>query len=184
MNDRLKQKLASLKADPKRAAPQAVGVDRLKQQLTALRANPKRTALLAGGGLLVVLGLGMLWQNRSVETWLEVEPVELEVSPGASQSIAVSLMRKPRFLGRGSAAPSPGTIQLISFPRAVDVKPTTLVTTAASPRAELQVTGVRFGEEELVFAGSDRPTVERSWQTLSMRVVVVPGAGSPTARRR
>ena len=150
--------------------------EQLQQRIAALKANPKRAAVVMGGGLLVVVGLGILWQNRLVETWLEVEPVEMQLSAGGSQAVVVSLMRKPRFRFRGAAAPSRGTIQLISFPRAVDVTPTTLVTTAAAPTAALKVTGLQAGVEELIFAGSDTPTVERSWQTLSMRVVVVPGA--------
>ena len=149
-----------------------------------LKKDPKRAVVLLGGGVVVLVGLGILWGNRSVETWLEVEPADMQLSAGASQPISVSLMRKPRFRGRGGAAPSRGTIQLISFPRAVDVAPTTLVTTDASPRAALKVTGLRAGEEELIFAGSSTPTVEPSWRTLSMRVVVVPGAAPPPARRR
>lgn len=157
-------------------------IERLKKEVTALRANPKRAVVVLGGGVLVVAGLSVLWRNRSVETWLEVQPVELQLSVGASQPVSVSLMRKPRFRGRGGAESSQGTFQLISFPRAVDVAPTTLVTTGASPRAELKVTGLRAGEEELIFAGSDTPTDEPSWRTLSMRVVVAPGAPQPRRR--
>lgn len=181
MNDRVKQKLARLQTAPKRPAPPAGTVDRLKHEVAVLKGNPRRAARVLGRGALLLVALGYLWRTRSVETWLEIEPTELQVSPGATQTLTVSLMRKPRFLVRASAGPSEGTIQLISFPRAVDVTPTTVVTTEGSPRAALQVRGVRFGEEELVFAGSHTPSVEASWQTLAMRVMVVPG--SAPARR-
>lgn len=184
MNDRLKQKMASLQADPKRAAAPGGAADRVRQYLTSLKANPRRAVVEVGGGVLVLVVLGILWGNRSVETWLEVEPAEMRLTAGASQSVAVTLMRKPRFRSRGSAAPSQGTIQLISFPRAVDVAPTTLVTTDATPRAQLKVTGLRAGEEELIFAGSSTPSVEASWQTLSMRVVVSPRPAAPAAPAR
>lgn len=96
-------------------------IERLKKEVTALRSNPKRAVVMLGGGVLVLAGVGVLWGNRSVATWLEVQPAEMQLSVGASQPVSVSLMR-------------------------------------------------------------NTPTDEPSWRTLSMRVVVVPGAAPPRRR--
>jgi hypothetical protein len=139
-------------------------VDRLK----ALRRKPKTLAALA----VVVVLAGVAWANRGTETWITVAPAEMGVAVGASQQLTVALKYKPRFRTRGSARSIAGTIQLISFPSAVDVAPTSVVTSAQAPEAVLQVTGLREGREELILAASNRPADQRSWQTTSAVVVV------------
>ena len=149
----------------KPAKPKPPGlVDRLR----ALRHRPKTLAALA----VVLLAAGWAWANRGAETWITAAPAEISVAVGASQELTVALMYKPRFRLRRNARSIAGTIQLISFPQAVDVTPTTVVTTEASPQAVMKVTGVRAGGEELDLAASNRPADQRSWRTGSVRVVV------------
>ena len=145
--------------------PEPLGMgDRLK----ALRHRPKTLAALA---VVVVLG-AWAWANRGTETWITVAPSDMSVAVGASQPLTVALKAKPRFRGKGSARSIAGTIQLISFPSAVDVAPTTLVTSGDAPEATLKVTGLREGQEELILAASNTPSDQRSWQTASAKVVV------------
>ena len=157
-------------ATPHKPAPPAPGW--LAQRIKALRARPQRAALLGVALLLVLILLGIAWSNRAAETWITVAPGDMRLAVGQSQQLTVSLMYKPHFLFRSSAHPIAGTIQLISFPEAVDVAPTTIVTTQSTPQASLKVTGLRAGKEELVLAASNHPKQERSWQTTSMQVVV------------
>jgi hypothetical protein len=159
-------------AAPHKSEPPAPGslVDRIK----ALRNEPRRAALLGAAALVVLVLLGWAWANRGAETWVAVTPTSMRMAVGQSQQLTVSLMYKPHFRGRGGAHPIAGTIQLISFPEAVDVTPTTIVTTRGTPQASFKVTGLRQGREELVLAASNRPKEERSWQTTSMQVVVTP----------
>lgn len=140
----------------------------LLERLQALRRSPKKLTLLA---VAVVLA-GFAWINRASETWITAAPVEMSVAVGASQELTVALKYKPPFLWRGTARSIAGTIQLISFPSAVDVAPTTVVTTEAQPEAVMKVTGLRAGVEELDLAASNRPADQRSWRTGSVRVVV------------
>jgi hypothetical protein len=140
----------------------------LAQRLQRLRHQPSK---LAGLAVVVVLG-GYAWMNRGTDSWITVAPAEMRLAVGASQELTVAFTYKPRFLMRFMARPAAGTIQLISFPSAVDVAPTTIVTTGDAPQAKLKVTGLREGGEELILAASNRPTDERSWQTTSVRVVV------------
>lgn len=146
----------------------------LADRIKALRNKPKTVAVsVVVAGIVVVMG-GLAWGNRAAETWITVAPAEVQLSVGASQSLSVAFKYKPRFRGRGSARSIAGTIQLISFPAAVDVAPTTVVTTEAVPEAVLKVTGLRAGGEELILAASNTPTDQRSWQTISVRVRVTP----------
>ncbi len=148
-------------------------LERLEEKLTALRSNPRRLAKVAVVvGFVVVLG-GMAWWNRSSETWVEISPTDIRVAVGASQQMSAAFKYKPRFWWRSAARPIPATIQLISFPEAVDVTPTTQVTSGAAPTAALTLRGVRAGREELVIAGSNTPTEARSWQTASVTVLIV-----------
>lgn len=140
----------------------------LLERLQALRHQPKKLALWA----VVVILLGFAWINRASETWITAGPAEMNLKVGASQQITVALKYKAPFLWRGTAWSTAGTIQLISFPQAVDVAPTTVVTTKATPEANLKVTGLKAGTEELDFAASNRPSEQRSWRTGSVRVVV------------
>jgi hypothetical protein len=140
----------------------------LVERVKALRHRPRRLALLA---LLVVL-LGFAWVNRASETWITAAPLEMSLAVGASQELTVALKYKPPFLWRGTARSIAGTIQLISFPTAVDVAPTTVVSTDAQPEAVMKVTGLRAGMEELDLAASNRPADQRSWRTGSIRVTV------------
>ncbi len=142
----------------------------LLDRVKALRHKPKTLALLA----VVVVLAGIAWMNRGTETWITVAPTEMSVSVGASQQLTVALKYKPRFLWRRSARSIAGTVQLISFPSAVDVAPTTVVTTEAAPEAVMKVTGLKAGVEELDLAASNRPADQRSWRTTSVRVVVAP----------
>lgn len=150
-------------------APDSV-LDRIK----ALRNEPKRAALLAAATLVVLVLLAIAWSNRASETWVTVAPTDMRLTVGKSQQLTVSLMYKPHFFFRGSAHPIAGTIQLISFPEAVDVTPTTIVTTRDTPQASLKVTALHQGSEELVLAASNQPAAARSWQTTSLQVVVTP----------
>ncbi|MBI2535460.1 MAG: hypothetical protein HYW06_00465 [Gemmatimonadetes bacterium] len=149
----------------KPAQPEPPGLaDRLK----ALRHKPKTLAALA---LVAVLG-ALAWATREPETWITVNPTEIRIAVGASQQLSVALTYKPRFRFRRSARSIAGTVQLISFPSAVDVAPTTMATSGSAPEATLKVTGLREGQEELILAASNTPTDQRSWQTTSVRVVV------------
>lgn len=144
-------------------------VDRLK----ALRNKPKAAgAAVVAVGVAVVL-VGSVWRNRSPEIWVELTPAEMRLAVGASETLSVALKSRPRFRSRSRARSIAGTLQLISFPAAVDVAPTFLVTSGDTPEAVLRVTGLRPGVEELIMAGSNTPAEERSWQMASMRVVVV-----------
>lgn len=144
----------------------------MADRFKALRKKPKTVAaLVVVVGAVVVLG-GLAWANRAAETWITVAPTEMGITVGASQQVSVALKYKPPFRGRGSARSIAGTIQLISFPTAVDVAPTTVVTSTNAPEAMLKVTGLRPGQEELVLAASNTPTDQRSWQTTSVIVVV------------
>jgi hypothetical protein len=154
---------------PEPPAPDSV-LDRIK----ALRHQPKRAAMLAVAALVVLVLLGWAWANRGAETWITVAPTSMHVAVGQSQQLTVSLMYKPHFRGRGAAHPIAGTIQLISFPEAVDVTPTTIVTTREAPQASLKVTALHQGREELVLAATNQPAEARSWQTTSLQVVVTP----------
>jgi hypothetical protein len=158
------------RAAPRKPEPPALRtlVDRLK----ALRHQPRRAALLGTVALVVLVLLGWAWANRGSETWVTVAPTGMHLTVGQSQQLTVSLMYKPHFRSRGGAHPIAGTIQLISFPEAVDVAPTTIATTRDIPQASLKVTGLHEGKEELVLAASNRPTEERTWQTTSLQVVV------------
>lgn len=158
------------RAAPRKPAPGAPGD--LAEKLKALQNDPKRAARLGAAALVVLIVLGFAWVNRASENWVIVAPTAMRLGVGQSQQLTVSLMHKPPFLWRGTAHPIAGTIQLISFPEAVDVAPTTIATTREAPQASLKVTGLRQGQEELVLAGSNRPTESRSWQTTSMKVVV------------
>jgi hypothetical protein len=140
----------------------------LADRFERLRHQP---AKLAGLAVLVVLA-GYAWVNRGTEAWITAAPTEMRLAVGASQELTVAFKYKPRFLIRRFARSTAGTIQLISFPTAVDVAPTSVVTTGAAPEAKLKVTGLREGGEELNLAASNRPTDGRSWQTTSVRVVV------------
>lgn len=157
---------------PARRAPRPAAAPGLADRIKALRTQPGRAALLGAAALVVLVLLGIAWSNRAAETWVTVTPADMQVAVGQSQQLTVSLMYKPHFLFRRSAHPIAGTIQLISFPEAVDVAPTTIATTTSAPQASLKVTGLREGKEELVLAGSDRPKEERSWRTTAMQVVV------------
>ena len=148
---------------PAKPEPPAL-VDRLK----ALRQKPRTLAAL---GVVVVLA-GLAWANRGAEAWITVAPTQMQLAVGASQQVTVALKYKPRFRWRRSARSVAGTIQLISFPSAVDVAPTSVVTSAETPEAVLKVTGLREGREELILAASNRPADQRSWQTTSAVVVV------------
>lgn len=149
----------------KAAKPEPPGLaDRLK----ALGRSRKLLALL---GVVAILA-GMAWVNGGEETWITVAPAEMSVSVGSSQRLTVALKRKPAFLWRRAARSIAGTIQLISFPTAVDVTPTTVVTTEAAPEAVMKVSGLRAGTEELDFAASNRPADRRSWRTEAIQVVV------------
>lgn len=154
----------------KAAKPEPPGLaDRLK----ALGRSRKVRVLL----VVVVILAGMAWVNGGEDTWITVAPApEMSVAVGSSQTVRVALKRKPPLLWRGAARSIPGTIQLISFPSAVDVVPTTVVTTQASPEAVMKVTGLKAGTEELDFAASNTPADRRSWRTEAIRVVV---AGKP-----
>ena len=155
---------------------------RLDGTMKALRHRPKLLALvLAVSAAVAVLG-GLAWANRAPETWVGVSPDALRLPVGASQQLSVSLQYKPRFRGRGGARPIAGTIQLISFPTAVEVNPKSLATSRETPLAALTVTGLRAGEEELIIAASNTPAQERSWRTVAVQVVVA--AGAPQARNR
>lgn len=144
----------------------------LLDRLKALRQKPKTlAALVVVAGAVVVVG-GLAWANRGAESWITVAPEEMRISVGASQQLSVALTYKPRFRGRGSARSIAGTVQLISFPTAVEVAPTTVVTSVNTPEAMLKVTGLREGQEELILAASNTPTDQRSWQTTSVKVVV------------
>ncbi len=158
------------RAAPRKPQPPAPGG--LVERIKALRNQPKRAGLLGAAALVVLVLLGVAWANRAAATWVVVSPTDMHVTVGQSQQLTVSLMYKPHFRSRGSARPIAGTIQLISFPEAVDVAPTTVVTTSSAPQASFKVTAVRAGREELVLAGSNRPADERSWQTTAMQVVV------------
>jgi hypothetical protein len=139
-------------------------VDRLK----ALRNKPKTLA-----GLLVLLVLlGWAWGNRESDGWVTVAPAEMRLAVGASQDIRVAYKFKWPFLWRGSARSAGATIQLISFPSGVEVAPTTTVTTGDAPEAVFKVTGLRESREELIFGGSNRPSDQRTWRTMSAVVVV------------
>jgi hypothetical protein len=158
------------RAAPRKPQPPAPGG--LVEQIKALRNDPRRATLYGAGALVLLVLLGYAWTNRAAETWVTVAPTEMHLAVGQSQPLTVSFMHKPHFLWRGTAHPIAGTIQLISFPEAVDVAPTTIVTTRDTPQANLKVTGLHAGTEELILAGSNRPTESRSWQTTSMQVVV------------
>jgi hypothetical protein len=158
------------RAAPRKPAPPAPGG--VVEKIKALQQNPKRAALYGAATLAVVIVLGFAWANRAAENWVTVAPAEMRLAVGQSQQLTVALMHKPHFLWRGTAHPVAGTIQLISFPEAVDVAPTTIVTTGDAPQASLKVTALHQGQEELILAGSNRPKESRSWQTTSMKVVV------------
>ena len=158
------------RAAPRKPAPPAAGG--LAEKIAALRNDPKRATRLGAAALVVLIVLGFAWANRAAEDWVIVQPTGMRLAVGQSQQLTVSLMHKPHFLWRGTAHPIAGTIQLISFPEAVDVAPTTIVTTRETPQASLKVTGLRPGQEELILAGSNRPKESRSWQTTSMKVIV------------
>ena len=140
----------------------------LLERLQALRHQPKKLIRL---GVLVVLA-GFLWTNRASRTWIVAGPTEMRLTVGASQELRVALKYKPPFLCCGIAWSTPGTIQLISFPSAVEVTPTTVVTTGDQREAVLKVTGKRAGVEDLDLAASHRPTDQRSWRTGGVRVTV------------
>lgn len=159
-------------AAPHKPGPPAS--DGVLERIKALRHQPKRAAMLAIAALVVLVLLGWAWANRGAETWITVAPTSMRVAVGQSQQLTVSLMYKPHFRGRGAAHPIAGTIQLISFPEAVDVTPTTIVTTRDTPQASFKVRALHQGREELVLAGSNRPSEARSWQTSSLQVVVTP----------
>ncbi len=131
----------------------------------------RTVGLVIVAGIVAVLG-GLAWGNRAAETWITVAPAEMRIPVGASQSLSVAFKYKAPFRGRGSARSIAGTVQLISFPTAVDVAPTTVVTSGDAPETVLKVTGLREGREELVLAASNTPTDQRSWQTTSVIVVV------------
>jgi hypothetical protein len=140
--------------------------DGLPERVRALRHRPKTVA-----AAVVVLALGAYaWGNRKSETWVQVSPGEMNLAVGASQPLAVAIRYKPPLIGRTRSIA--GTIQLISFPVGVDVVPTSLVTSGDAPEAVLRVTGLRPGDEELIVAGSNRPSDERSWLTAAVQVVV------------
>jgi hypothetical protein len=123
----------------------------------------------------VVLALlGWAWTNRSGETWIVVAPTDMQLKVGGSQEISVALKYKPPLRGRGSARSVATTVQVVSFPTAVDISPTKVETTAAAPEVKLTVKGLHPGREELVVAASNRPTDQRSWQLTSVMVVVTP----------
>jgi hypothetical protein len=159
-------------AAPRKAGP--ITPEKLARRIATLRAHPRRAAMLAAALVAVLALLGWAWANRGAETWVAVTPTSMRMAAGQSQQLTVSLMYKPHFRGRGAAHPIAGTIQLISFPEAVDVAPTTIVTTRGTPQASLKVTALHQGREELVLAASNRPAEERSWQTTSLQVVVTP----------
>jgi len=140
----------------------------LADRLKALGRSRKVLALL----VVVAILAGVAWVNGGAETWITVAPAEMSVSVGSSQQLTVALKRKPPFLWRRAARSIPGTIQLISFPSAVDVAPTTVVTTEASPEAVMKVTGLKAGTEELDLAASNTPADHRSWRTEAIRVTV------------
>jgi hypothetical protein len=98
----------------------------------------------------------------------------MQVKVGGSQEISVALKYKPRFRGRGSARSVAATVQVVSFPTAVDIAPTKVETSATAPEVKLKVKGLHPGREELVVAASNRPAEERSWQLTSVIVVVTP----------
>jgi hypothetical protein len=134
--------------------------------------RPKgRAKLIVAAAAIVVLG-GYAWLTRGAEAWIEVAPLEMRLSVGASQGITVALKYKPPFRLRTSARSIAGTVQLISFPTAVDVTPTSIVTTGAEPETTLRVTGLKPGQEELVVAASNTPADMKSWQTTSVMVIV------------
>jgi hypothetical protein len=140
--------------------------------------KPTRTHIgLAVAGVLV---LGFAWWNRKSETWVDVSATQMSLTVGASQQLVATLKHKLPFVPVTRSIGA--TIQLISFPTGVDVAPTTLVTTNESPEASLKVTGLKAGQEELIIAGSNRPTDEQSWHTVAVRVVV--GAGPAQAQRQ
>jgi hypothetical protein len=112
------------------------------------------------------------WANAASETWITAAPTQMELSVGTTQPLSVALKYKPHFLGRGSARSIAGTIQLISFPSAVKVAPTTIATSSSAPEATLQVTGLKPGTEELILAASNKPGDASTWQTMSVTVVV------------
>jgi hypothetical protein len=140
----------------------------LAERLNRLRHQPAKLAGLAVLGVVA----GYAWFNRGTEAWITVAPTQMQLAVGASQELTVALKYKPRFLLRRNARSIAGTIQLISFPAAVDVAPTSVVTTGDAPEAKLKVTALREGGEELILAASNRPSDERSWQTTSVRVRV------------
>lgn len=143
-------------------------VDRLQE----LRRKPKLAAFYLVVAVAALALLGWAWANRGVETWIVVAPTDMQVAVGGSQEISVALKYKPRFRGRGSARSVASTVQVISFPTAVDIEPTKVETSAAAPEVKLKVTGLRPGREELVVAASNRPADQRSWQLTSVMVVV------------
>ncbi len=132
----------------------------------------RRLITLAIVAVVVLVVGGWLWANSSVERWVEVSQTDMRLAVGASQQLTVALKYKPRFRTRGGARSVAGTIQLISFPSSLDVTPTSVVTSAAAPEAVVKVTALKAGEEELVFAASNTPAEQRSWETTSTRVVV------------
>lgn len=135
--------------------------------------QPKTRRRLAVAGVVLVVVWAYAWITGGSEAWIVVTPpADMRLTVGESQQVTVALKYKPPLLPRVSARSIAGTIQLISFPQAVDVAPTTVVSTAASPEAVMKVTGLRPGTEELDFAASNRPADQRSWQTTEIRVVV------------
>lgn len=143
-------------------------------KLGELRRTPVKASLyVAAAGAVLVLA-GWAWSNRSAETWIVVAPTDMRMAVGASQEISVALKYKPPFRGRGSARSVAASVQVVSFPTAVDIAPTKVETTAAAPEVKLTVKGLHPGREELVVAASNRPTDQRSWQLTSVMVVVTP----------
>jgi hypothetical protein len=123
--------------------------------------------------VVVVVLVGMAWSNRSSETWVEVSAQDMRLAVGASGQLSAAFQYKAPFLWHSAARPIAATIQLISFPEAVDVTPTTQVTSDGAPTAVLTVRGLKPGTEELVIAGSDTPRGAESWRTTSLKVFVV-----------
>ncbi len=143
-------------------------------RVQALRHQPVRATFYLAVAAAVLVLAGWAWANRASETWIVVAPTDMRMAVGGSQEISVALKYKPPFRGRGSARSVAASVQVISFPTAVDIAPTKVETTAAAPEVKLTVKGLHPGQEELVVAASNRPTDQRSWQLTSVMVVVTP----------
>ena len=155
----------------------------LQKSMARIQRNPAGAAVAAGAGVLLLLLVRFAWVSGAPATWLEVSP-DMQLGVGASQPVKVALKYRPRFRRQADARAIAAKIQLLSFPEAVVVAPTTIETTAAAPEAVFTVRGLRGGTEELAFAGSEDPPDPASWRVNSMKAAVAaPRPARPAGRR-